>query len=159
MVKKRIRIGADSFRVHGLFDETGLFLLMEEGDILSDEDFMQMENFVEHNSDGDIFLLPKKYGPSKRSKKGIMTAPFSCCNADVLEGEKERCCFYFAIEKQSDYRGNSAISSWIFTVWNDIPGQAFESAGGIRRRHRQHAGRNFNQRLVFGVGMAVYGSG
>ena len=86
---KRIRIGADSFRVHGLFDETGLFLLMEEGDILSDEDFMQMENFVEHNSDGDIFLLPKKYGPSKRSKKGIMTAPFSCCNADVLEGEKK----------------------------------------------------------------------
>lgn len=85
----RIRIGADSFRVHGLFDETGLFLLMEEGDILSDEDFVQMENFVEQNSDGDIFLLPKKYGPSKRSKKGIMYAPFSCCNANVLDGEKK----------------------------------------------------------------------
>lgn len=152
---KRIRIGADSFRVHGLFDETGLFLLMEEGDILSDEDFMQMENFVEQNSDGDIFLLPKKYGPSKRSKKGIMYAPFCCYNADVLEGEKST----LRMKKKSDYRGNSAISSWIFTVWNDIPGQPFESAGGIRRRYRQHAGRNFNQRLVFGVGMAVYGSG
>ena len=73
----RIVVGADSFSIHGKFDEQGMFLLMEEGDILSDEDFARIVTFVDDHRNGDIFLLPKKYGPSRNSKKGIMYAPFS----------------------------------------------------------------------------------
>ena len=73
----RIVVGADSFSIHGKFDEQGMFLLMEEGDILSDEDFARIVTFVDDHRNGDIFLLPKKYGPSRNGKKGIMYAPFS----------------------------------------------------------------------------------
>ena len=43
----RIVVGADSFSIHGKFDEQGMFLLMEEGDILSDEDFARIVTFVD----------------------------------------------------------------------------------------------------------------
>lgn len=74
---RRVVLGDDSFSIHGRFDGDGLFFLMEEGDVISDEDFERLEEFVSANPEGDIFLLPKKYEPSRKSKKGIMYAPFS----------------------------------------------------------------------------------
>jgi CDP-glycerol glycerophosphotransferase (TagB/SpsB family) len=53
------------------------YLLTKHGDVLSQEDREKVNSYIASHDDGGIFLLPKLYEPSRKSKKGIMYAPFS----------------------------------------------------------------------------------
>ena len=102
----RIVVGADSFSIHGKFDEQGMFLLMEEGDILSDEDFARIVTFVDDHRNAGV-NRPQNQEEFMKGNFGFATTLLN-----TLKAHKNTCPVMLSSSVQASLTGRFGNSEY-----------------------------------------------